>query len=271
MTEHYTRQHKIYPDEFPEPWASGWGEDEFGLWMAFTYKGVQQKFRWCESGTFLMGSPDNEPERFERETQHEVTLTKGFWIADTTVTQALWQVVMGENPSHFKGDNRPVEQVSWEDTQRFIKSMNNMKPALKLQLPTEAQWEYACRADSTTPFCWGEQINSELVNFKGTDPYNNGRKSESRSETVEVTSFYQNDWGLWQMHGNVREWCQDQFAEIPEEAVSDPQGPESGDNRVLRGGSWIGRGTYCRSAYRRGIRPTRRSDLIGFRLVRGHD
>ena len=155
MPEHYSRQHKIYPEEFPESWASGWGEDEFGLWMAFTYKGVQQKFRWCEPDTFLMGSPDDESERDEDETQHEVTLSKGYWIADTTVTQGLWQAVMGENPSRFKGDSRPLERVSWEDTYKFIDKMNNMKPALKLQLPTEAQWEYACRAGSSTPFCWG--------------------------------------------------------------------------------------------------------------------
>jgi len=100
-----------------------------------------------------------------------VTLSKGLWIADTTVRQALWEAVLGENPSEFKDKNRPVEQVSWNDIQEFIGKMNDMKPELKLQLPTEAQWEYACRADSTTPFCWGEQINSELVNFNGNNPY----------------------------------------------------------------------------------------------------
>lgn len=101
------RKHTIFPEEFPEAWASDWGEDEFGLWMAFTYKGVRQAFRWCEPGMFLMGSPKNEPERETfglDETQHEVTLSKGFWIADTTVTQALWQVIMGDNPSRFKGE-----------------------------------------------------------------------------------------------------------------------------------------------------------------------
>jgi len=106
------RKHTV----FPEAWASDWGEDEFGLWMAFTYKGVRQAFRWCEPGTFLMGSPTDEPERDNEELQHEVTLTKGFWIADTPVTQALWVAVMGEdyqNPSHFQGEERPVEKVSW--------------------------------------------------------------------------------------------------------------------------------------------------------------
>jgi len=273
MPKPYFRQHKTYPDEFPESWASGWGEDEFGLWMAFTYKGVSQKFRWCEPGTFLMGSPEDEPERESNgadETQHEVTLSKGFWIADTTVTEALWEAVMGENPSGFKGENRPVEKVNWNDAQEFISKMNGMKSELKLQLPTEAQWEYVCRAGSTTPFCWGEQINSELVNFDGTEPYNNGRKSEYREETVDVESFYQNDWGLWQMHGNVREWCQDWYGAYPEKSATDPVGPETGNLRVLRGGSWFSHGGLCRSAYRSRYDPSHRNYHRGFRFARGH-
>ena len=251
MTEPYIRQHIIYPDEFPESWASGWGEDEFGLWMAFTYEGVQQKFRWCEPGTFLMGSPDDEAEREGSgtdETQHEVILSNGFWIADTTVTQALWHSVMGDNPSHFMGDKRPVETISWEDAQAFIQRMNEMQPELKLLLPTEAQWEYACRAGSTTPFCWGEQINSELVNFDGEYPYNGGGKSKYRGETIDVESYYQNDWGLWQMHGNVLEWCEDRYGRYAEKIATDPRGPETGGGRVLRGGSWFNLGRYCRSA-----------------------
>ena len=177
---------------------------------------------------------------------------------------------MGENPSRFKGENRPVENVSWDDAKDFIQRMNDMKPELKLCLPTEAQWEYACRAGSTTPFCWGEQVNSELVNFDGTEPYNNGRKSEYRKETVDVESFYQNDWGFWQMHGNVREWCQDWFGTYPSESIVDPQGPESGDIRVLRGGSWFSGGRRCRSAGRGRNDPSRRYSDIGFRFARGH-
>ena len=269
MTEVYIRQHKIYPDEFPESWASGWGEDEFGLWMAFTYKGARQQFRWCEPGTFLMGSPENEPERFNSETQHEVTLSKGFWMADTVVTQKLWKAVMGKNPSLFKGENRPVEYISWDDVQSFIQRMNDMRPELRLCLPTEVQWEYACRAGSTTPFCWGEQINSKLVNFKGTEPYNNGKESEYRQETIDVESFYQNDWGLWQMHGNVREWCQDWYGTYPSSSVVDPSGSEPG-SRVLRGGSWLVDGGRCRSAFRFNYPPNFSDDSFGFRLSRGH-
>ncbi len=267
----HIRKHTIFPEEFPEAWASDWGEDEFGLWMAFTYKGVRQAFRWCEPGTFLMGSPKDEPERFGDELQHEVTLTKGFWMADTPVTQALWEVIMGENPSEFKGKDRPVERISWEDAQAFVAKMNGLKAELKLCLPTEAQWEYACRAESATPFCWGDQINSTLVNFDGNHPYNKGSPSQYRAETVAVKELPCNDWGLYQMHGNVWEWCQDWFGDYPAEPVIDPQGPESGDSRVLRGGSWFDYGGYCRSALRDHYDPSVRSYNIGFRLARGHE
>ena len=264
------RQHTFFPAAFPESWASDWGEDEYGLWMGFTYKGVRHDFRWIEPGTFTMGSPKNEPERDDDETQCEVTLTEGFWLAETTVTQALWKTVMGDDPSHFKGEHLPVEQVSWEDAQRFIAKMNGMKPELQMRLPTEAQWEYCCRAGTSAPFYFGDQISSELVNFNGNSPYNKGRKSEYRQQTVEVKSLPPNDWGLYEMHGNVREWCQDWFGDYPTQQIVDPQGAESGSSRVLRGGSWLDYGSGCRSAFRDPLVPGSRSDLIGFRLALGH-
>ena len=264
------RQHTIFPEAFPEAWASDWGEDEFGLWMAFTYKGVRQMFRWCEPETFWMGSPESEPERFSNERLHEVTLTKGFWIADTPVTQALGQVVMGENSSYFKGEENPVENVSWEDAQAFIAKMNSLKAELKLCLPTEAQWEYACRSGTTTPFSWGEQIDSRFVNFDGRIRYNNGSNSEYRERTVAVKELPCNDWGLHQMHGNVLEWCQDWYGTYPSQPSTDPQGPETGAYRVMRGGSWIHLGKHCRSARRDRNKPDDRFNLIGFRLARGH-
>jgi formylglycine-generating enzyme required for sulfatase activity len=263
------RIHKIFPTEFPEPWVSDWGEDDYGIFMGFTYKGVRQDFRWIEPGTFLMGSPEDEPQRESNETQHEVTLTQGFWFADTTVTQALWEAVMGENPSRFKGANRPVENINWNDAQAFIGKMNGMKAELRLCLPTEAQWEYACRAGTTTPFYFGEQISPEIVNYDGNYPYNNGRKGEYREQTVEVGSLPPNDWGLHEMHGNVWEWCQDWYGNYPAEPVVDPQGSQSGARRVLRGGSWIDDGRSCRSACRTRHDPASRYDLYGFRLARG--
>jgi formylglycine-generating enzyme required for sulfatase activity len=266
------RIHTIFPDEFPEPWASDWGEDDHGIFMGFTYKGVRQDFRWIEPGTFMMGSPKNEPGRESLgadESQHEVTLTQGFWLADTTVTQALWEAVMGNNPSRFKGANRPVETVSWEEAQAFIRRMNEMKPELRLCLPTEAQWEYACRAGTTTTFSFGEQISPEIVNYDGNYPYHHGSKGEYREQTVEVASLPPNDWGLYEMHGNVWEWCRDRYGDYPAQPVVDPTGVESGADRVLRGGSWINYGRGCRSAYRNHDVPAFRSGHCGFRLARG--
>lgn len=261
------RQHTLFPAAFPEAWASDWGEDEYGLWMGFTYKGVRQDFRWIEPGTFAMGSPKNEQERSDNETQHEVTLRQGFWLADTTVTQALWKVVMGDDPSSFKGTNRPVDSVSWEDAQRFIAKMNGMKPELQMCLPTEAQWEYCCRAGTTTAFHFGgkNDLNLERVNYSGKwDEYS------GKGETKTVKSYTPNGWGLYEMHGNVLEWCQDWFGDYPAQPVVDPQGSEIGSFRVLRGGSWLCIGRDCRSAYRHSYDPGLRGLNIGFRLALGH-
>ncbi len=263
------RTYTTYPDNFPASWASGWGEDQYGLWMTFNYKGVRHLFRWCEPGTFLMGSPADEPERGSNETQHPVTLTRGFWIAETPVTQALWEIFMGDNPSHFKGAELPVDSVSWDDAQRFINKLNGMKPELQLCLPSEAQWEYACRAGTTTPFAFGDNITTDQVNYDGNLPYNNGQKGEYRNRTIEVKSLPPNAWGLYQMHGNVYEWCQDWFGEYPRQSVTDPQGAGSGAARVLRGGSWLNLGRGCRSAGRNHDDPANRSDLYGFRLSLG--
>ena len=267
------RTYTTYPDNFPASWASGWGEDQYGLWMTFNYKGIRHLFRWCEPGTFLMGSSEDEPERepWESgdETQHQVTLSRGFWMAETPVTQALWEIFMGENPSRFKGAELPVEEVSWDDAQRFINKLNGIKPELQLCLPTEAQWEYACRAGTTTPFAFGENITTDQVNYNGEYPYNNGKKGKGRSQTVEVKSLPPNGWGLYQMHGNVWEWCQDWFGSYPAEPVVDPKGSQSGTDRVLRGGSWISTGGNCRSADRDRFDPAYRSGSIGFRLSLG--
>jgi formylglycine-generating enzyme required for sulfatase activity len=263
------------PAIFPSVWASGWGEDEFGAWNSFTVKGVTQIMRWIPPGSFMMGSPTEEKERLTREHQHNVTLTQGFWLGDTACTQALWKAVMSDDakndPSKFKGDDLPVEQVSWDDSWGFFKKINTFLPGLQLCLPTEAQWEYACRAESKTPFFWGENITTDQVNYDGNYPYNNGKKGEYREKTVPVTSLPPNGWGLYQMHGNVWEWCNDRFEEgyykgSPEK---DPLGPSSGNWRVRRGGSWDLIGGWCRSASRYGWIPVRRDILTGFRFAQG--
>ncbi|MCI5222133.1 MAG: formylglycine-generating enzyme family protein [Candidatus Electrothrix sp. AR4] len=246
---------KHHPESFPDQWASEWGEDEHGLWMAFHFQKIRHVLRWIEPGVFMMGSPEDELEResFEEdETLHQVTLSEGFWLGATTVTQALWQAVTGENPSHFKGDERPVEQVSWEDAQKFIDQLNAAIPGLELVLPSEAQWEYACRAGTTTPFSFGVNITPDQVNYDGKYPYADGAKGEYRQETVEVKALPCNQWGLYQMHGNVWEWCQDGWRnDLSTESVTDPQGAaKEGRAKVVRGGSWSCDGWFVRSAYR---------------------
>ena len=229
----------FFPEPFPLPWASDWGEDEeYGLWMALTLGDVRQVFRWIAPGRFLMGSPADEPERSADEVQHEVTLSCGFWLADTACTQAFWQAVTGSNPSRFKGEPRnPVEQVSWDDAQAYIGELKRRLPGLPARLPTEAEWEYACRAGTTTPFSFGDQITPDRVNYDGNYPYAGGEKDLYRGKTVPVASLPANAWGLYEMHGNVFEWCADWYEDYSAEPQIDPTGPQTGDLRVLRGGS----------------------------------
>ncbi len=262
-----------FPNAFPAWWAGAWGEDGTGLWMTLIFKDkeVKQTFRWIEPGTFLMGSPKNELERLDDEIQHPVTLTQGYWLAETACTQALWQAVMGNNPAAFQeSPNNPVEMVSWDDVQRFIAQLNGLVPGLNACLPTEAQWEYACRAGTTTPFSFGENITPEQVNYAGDYPYADGEKGLYRETTVPVGSLPPNPWGLFEMHGNVWEWCSDWYdGGYPYEAVIDPGGPTEGAYRVLRGGSWFFNGGYARSAFRLRFSPDFRYQDIGFRLALG--
>jgi formylglycine-generating enzyme required for sulfatase activity len=216
-----------------------------------------------------MGSPDEEAERSKLERLHEVTLTQGFWLADTACTQALWTAVTGENPSNFKGEDRPVENVSWDDCRKFIESVNRPAEGLNLRLPTEAEWEYACRAGTTTPFAFGEHVTPDEVNYDGNFPYAGGEKGEYRLKTVGVKSLPSNPWGLYEMHGNVYEWCADWFGDYPEGDVTDPVGPATGGSRVLRGGSWAYHGGFVRSAFRDYVPPGYRNGSFGFRLARG--
>jgi len=246
------------------------GFDEFGLYADLHVKQATQRFRWIEPGTFLMGSPATEPERYDRETQHEVTLTQGYWLADSACTQALWLAVTGDNPSRFKDDaNNPVEQISWNDVDKFIHQINQSVIGLDARLPTEAEWEYACRAGTTTPFSLGENMTPDQVNYDGNYAYAGGAKGLYRKKTVPVKSLPPNPWGLHEMHGNVWEWCQDWFAEFDAMPQTDPPGPTTGAYRVLRGGSWDDDGGRVRSAYRSGNEPGSGSYNIGFRLALG--
>ena len=259
----------LWPLDFPAPWACDWGEDQHGLWMSFRYRGARQQLRWIAPGEFTMGSPESEPQRGSGETQHQVILTRGFWLADTACTQAMWQAVMGENPSDFHGAQRPVERVSWEDAQAFIERLNDIVPGGGFRLPTEAEWEYACRAGTTTPFWFGDQITPDQVNYDGNHPYAGGTQGQYREQTVDVQSLPCNGRGLYEMHGNVWEWCADWSGVYPSGAVIGPLGPATGEYRVLRGGGWFSGGRSARSAQRNADPPGDRLHDIGFRVARG--
>ncbi|MEE9412807.1 MAG: formylglycine-generating enzyme family protein, partial [Methylococcales bacterium] len=199
----------LYFSQLQRPqWATNLARDCYGLYLEVDIKGIIQRFRWIEPATFLMGSPTDKPGRDDYEDQHQVTLTHGFWLADSAVTQVLWQAVMESNPSEFDDNlKNPVENISWQDVQQFISRLNQLIPDAQAQLPTEAQWEYACRAGTTTPFSFGDNISSEQVNYDGTRPYANGKEGKYRKQTVPVKSLPVNPWGLYEMHGNVWEWC----------------------------------------------------------------
>ena len=211
--------------------------------------GVAMKFAWCPPGTFLMGSPAAELERSDDETQHRVTLTQGYWLGTYPVTQAQWQAVMGSNPSNFKGNTLPVDSVSWDDCQELVKNLSQ-KTGKRFRLPTEAEWEYACRAGTTTPFHFGETISTDQANYDGNYTYGKGKKGADRQKTTPVDSFPANAWGLYDMHGNVFEWCQDWDGPYPSIDIKDPQGADNGTARVWRGGSWCNYPRICRSAFR---------------------
>ncbi|MFM2318265.1 MAG: hypothetical protein RLZZ215_886 [Pseudomonadota bacterium] len=237
-------------------WASASGTDQYGVYADLEFKNVVQRFRFIKAGTFLMGSPEDEEGRSDDETLHQVILSKAFWLADTACIQALWQAVMDNNPSHFKGNlQNPVERVSWKDVQGFIQKLNQQIAGLSLRLPTEAEWEYACRTGTRTPFSFGEMISEQQVNFN------------NRLGTVSVKSYPANPWGLYEMHGNVWEWCEDGYAEYLPQAVNDPCGLLISFHRVLRGGSWRNLDKVVRSAVRSNSTLTNRHYNIGFRLA----
>jgi formylglycine-generating enzyme required for sulfatase activity len=198
-----------------------------------------------------------------------VRLTQGFWLADTTCTQALWQTVVGDNPNHFTGDlNLPVEKVSWDDvTQKFLPALSRQLGGADLSLPSEAQWEYACRAGTETAYAFGDLITPEQVNYDGNYPPPGGKRGLYREKTLPVKALPANAWGLYQMHGNVWEWCADAKREYSGQPVADPDGGQDGAFRALRGGAWDRGAGGARSAYRRDAHRDFVWGYYGFRLV----
>jgi formylglycine-generating enzyme required for sulfatase activity len=241
---------------------------------------IGMKLVYVPAGRFLMGSPETEPERHADEgPQHLVAICRPFYIGMFSVTQREYEAVMGDNPSHFKqaidgGPTYPVESVSWHDAMEFCRKLSSRYEEREAchvyYLPTEAEWEYACRAGTLTPFALGLSLSSLQANFNGKNPYGNAPQGPFRQQTTPVGSFKPNAFGLFDMHGNVWEWCadfyrEDYYAESPER---DPLGPRSGDRRVLRGGNWNSAGgKNCRSARRGKDDPTSMTQYDGFRVV----
>jgi formylglycine-generating enzyme required for sulfatase activity len=231
------------------------------------------------AGSFLMGSPADEPDHYENQgPQHEVTITKPFAIGRFAVTFAEWDAAQEDKdwrpvtglaprkPKDFgwgRGD-RPVIDVSWDDAEAYTKWLSH-KTGKDYGLPSEAEWEYACRAGTATPFWWGKSITPEQANYDGNYPYDGGEKGEYRGKTLPVKSFEPNPWGLYQMHGNVWEWCADGLRSYTAEPVPDPVGPLKDALRALRGGSWNDGASYVRAANRYESVRGSRLLLIGFR------
>ena len=244
-------------------------------------------FCWCPPGRFVMGSPRTEPERRPGEDQVQVTLTRGFWMAKYETTQGQWRRVMGDLPGPLTAelpadDDLPVGNVNFAETEAFCRELTRRTRGSGLlpndwefRLPTEAQWEYACRAGTTTATAFGDKLSSSQANFKGK-PYNGAEPGPSLGRAARVGSYPANAWGLHDMHGNTFEWCRDWFhLRLP--GGTDPdlylarssatRSEHGGVSRVRRGGCWADEGWPCRSAFRTRFEPDRRYDHIGFRVV----
>lgn len=245
------------------------------------------ELRWCPSGRFIMGSPRSEPERRPGEDQVEVTISRGFWIARYETTQGLWKRVAGELPGALTkelpaGDTLPVGNVNFAQCEMFCRLLTErarksgeLPQEWEFRLPTEAQWEYACRAGTTTATAFGDSLSSTQANFKGK-PYNGGAPGPSLGMAAPVGQYPPNPWGIHDMHGNTFEWCRDWYhGRLPGGVDPDlyaardtAQRSEHGTiSRVRRGGCWADEGWPCRSAFRVRFEPERGYDHIGFRCV----
>jgi formylglycine-generating enzyme required for sulfatase activity len=249
-----------------------------GQKMSVDIKGMKMAFAWIPPGEFMMGSPATEQGREEDETRHKVKISKGFWMGVYEVTQEQWEGVVGKNPSDFVGKNRPVDHVNCDDAREFISRLNlssARQEGTMFRLPTEAEWEYACRAGTTARYYFGE-ADDELHNYGNycdisctvTMGQRDTRYDDGHSDTAPVGSYKPNKYGLYDMHGNVWEWCEDWYAPYAAGPVTDPVQREPVDGtRVFRGGGWSNASWMCRSARRGHINPDMRGPDTGLRLV----
>ncbi|MFY0563815.1 formylglycine-generating enzyme family protein [Archangium lansingense] len=241
------------------------------------------KLRWCPAGTFIMGSPPGEPERRPGEDQVEVMISKGFWMGQYEVTQGEWARVMGAFPAEFnvgQGDDFPMYRVTYFEVEDFSRRLTELAHASgelpadwEFRLPTEAQWEYAARAGTTTPTSFGTSLSSTQANFQGR-PYNGGAPGPSINQTTPVGSYPPNPWGLYDLYGNVNEWCRDWVHEqLPGGVDPDSYSVRGETNRdgtyprARRGGCYADDGWACRAGFRQRFEPERRHEHIGFRIV----
>jgi formylglycine-generating enzyme required for sulfatase activity len=246
--------------------------------------GVKMEFVLIPKGKFKMGSPKTEDERSDDELQHEVEISKPFYLAKYPVTQKQYDAIVKEKPSYFQAgnvgadkvkgldtDQFAVEKVSWDDAQTFCKKMKDKdKQSRKFRLPSEAEWEYACRAGTTTPFNFGSKLNGKEANCDGNYPYGTTNKGSYKERTTKVGEYGANKWGLCDMHGNVWQWCEDYYGPYNDDLKStDPLRSikYSEERRVLRGGSWFSNASNCRAAYRLGDAPGSRDYNCGFRVA----
>lgn len=232
---------------------------------------IGMQFAWVSPGLFVMGSPPDEADRLDDEMQHPVTITQGFYLGVQPVTQGQWQAILGKNPSRFQGVDRPVECVSWEDCQQFCQALRQADGLLTglpspYRLPTEAEWEYACRGGTSSPYFFGSKLDLSQAKFHTPFNLSGGVQNQPRQETTPVGQFPGNTWGLEDLHGNVYEWCGDYYGALGVEAVQDPMGPSAGNTRILRGGSWHSLPSRCRSSCRGWGAPAYRGSDVGFRV-----
>jgi formylglycine-generating enzyme required for sulfatase activity len=264
----YLRNHlmKIDPsvhpliDGEPPDWASGWGHDRFGVFVDFTVTRVTQRMRWVPPGRFMMGSPPGERGKVDWEGPvHEVVFRTGFWLFETACPQTLWEAVMDTNPSQHRDPRLPVTDIAWDEANAFLREINARVPGLDLTLPSEAQWEYACRAGTKGPYYFNTEISRDLVNYESDG-------------VVSVGSLPPNRWGFREMLGNVWEWCADHWHDTHEGAPEDGSAWLDADatgagKRVMRGGSWWETASGVRTAYRIWSLSEVRADDLGFRCT----
>jgi formylglycine-generating enzyme required for sulfatase activity len=273
----------FWKDERAPFWAEDWGHDAYGPWVMFRVPDtdVTQRMRWCPPGEFMMGSPEGEEGRSSDESpRHRVVLKQGFWMFDTACTEMLWFAVMRKRPRKPRGNTYPATGVNWDEARDFVQRLNVMLPGLALDLPSEAEWEYACRAGTDTPYNFGSRLSKKRVCYGGATP-------------VKVGTLPPSPWGLFEMHGNVWEWCLDYalygYRGAPKDGSawldrdgapscygypgarnvgSVGLGPDGGPSRVARGGAWVGSPRSVRAACRFHVALTARGNYLGFRCIR---